>query len=187
MLRAEQLALIQQANQQLLNIRELELNYFCQAFQNLGTISSLLAGFSLAAITSLDAVSFECSEVWRAGFWISVAICMGSSLHCVLTASFTTIFGSGLALRGPTGSMVRAVDGMLAEKESIYNSFIIAICSFMAMTFTLSWVVMKVYAASLCTVILIISSYMWYVLVLRQCNLKYSCLRSVCAFSNLPP
>ena len=32
MLRAEQLALIQEANQQLLNIRELELDYFVQCF-----------------------------------------------------------------------------------------------------------------------------------------------------------
>ena len=162
MLRAEQLALIQQANQQLLTIRELELDYYTTAFSNLGTICSFIAGFSINALTSLAPMQYNCAEFWRTLYAICLITCISSALHCSLSTSFAGIFGSGLALRGPSGSMVRAVDGLIAEKEQIYASFVLTIISFQGTAFCISWIVMSNTAASVCSAVFIISSYIWY-------------------------
>lgn len=50
MLRAEQLALIQEANQQLLAIRQQEMQYYVNTFSSFGTQGSLIAGFTLGTL-----------------------------------------------------------------------------------------------------------------------------------------
>jgi len=170
MLRAEQLALIQEANQQLLAIRAAEMDYYVAAFSSFGTQASLIAGFTLGTLTGLDVASYSVSEVWRAVFWISTSISMAASIHCVLTTTFANIYGPNLALRGPSGSMVRAVKGMIAEKSAIFVSFIIALVAFQCMTLATTWVVMKFYGACVCTVLLIGGGVYWYKYCLRIYN-----------------
>ena len=63
-------------------------------------------------------------------YWIFSAILFASALHCILTTVYCTVYGAGLALRGPLGSMVKAVDGMVAEQHAILCSFIICLFSF---------------------------------------------------------
>lgn len=170
MLRAEQLALIQEANQQLLAIRRQEMDYYVATFSSFGTQAALIAGFTLGALTGLDAESFSVADGWRAVFWISTAIAMASSIHCVLTTTFANIYGPNLALRGPSGSMVRAVKGMIAEKGAIFTSFIIALIAFQAMTLATTWIVMKTYASAACTAILLVGGMYWYKYCLRIYN-----------------
>ena len=59
MLRAEQIAVENQARQQLLQIREKELNYFVGNFSSFGTQAALIAGFSLSSITSINTEEFQ--------------------------------------------------------------------------------------------------------------------------------
>lgn len=58
--------------------------------------------------------------------------------------------------------MVRAVDGMMEEKEAIFNSFILAIGSFQVMGVAICWIIMPYYAAAAFTAISILASYFWY-------------------------
>jgi len=41
----------------------------------------------------------------------------------VLATTFINAFGEGLALRGPVGSMVQAIDGMAIEQEKVVTGF----------------------------------------------------------------
>ena len=80
MLRAEQLALIQEANQQLLAIRQQEMEYYTNTFASFGTQGSLLAGFTLGALTGLDMRDFDQGiglSFWKGFFHILAAVAMG--------------------------------------------------------------------------------------------------------------
>lgn len=170
MLRAEQLALIQGANQQLLNIRELELDYFTSVFENFGIISGLLSGFALSCVTQVDAINADAWEPMKWTFWIFCTLVMCTSLHCLLTCTFCNVFGVGLALRGPSGSMVRAVDGMIKEKDAIFVSLIATIVGFQLMSLAAGWMVMYQNAAIVCSIINILGMYYWYTYCLRIYN-----------------
>lgn len=50
-----------------------------------------------------------------------MAMCF--QLIVVVNATFCTVFGPGLALRGPDGSMHRAVDGLMDEKAVVFKLF----------------------------------------------------------------
>lgn len=67
-------------------------------------------------------------------------------------------------------SMVRAVKGMIAEKTGIFVSFIISLIAFQCMTLATTWVVMKTYASSACTCVLMIGAVYWYKYCLRIYN-----------------
>ena len=58
--------------------------------------------------------------------------------------------------------MVRAVDGLMEEKEAIFNSFILAIASFQVMGVAICWIIMPQYAAGVFTGLSVIASYFWY-------------------------
>jgi hypothetical protein len=56
-------------------------------------------------------------------FYILVLVCMAAQIHCVCVTTFITVWGGGLALRGPDGSMMLACDGMIAERRQVFTSF----------------------------------------------------------------
>jgi hypothetical protein len=66
--------------------------------------------------------------------------------------------------------MVRAVKGMIAEKEGIFTSFTISLIAFQVMTLATTWIVMKTYASAACTAILVIGGLYWYKYCLRIYN-----------------
>src|SRR5690554_4065352 len=126
MLRADHVALEQAAYQQLLQIREKELNYFVENYASIGTQAALLAGFTVSALVELSDVPHGWVTVI---FHLSISVGLIAGVHCVLATTFATVFGPGLALRGPKGSMVRAVNGMVAEQDAIFISFGLCIFS----------------------------------------------------------
>jgi hypothetical protein len=66
--------------------------------------------------------------------------------------------------------MVRAVKGMVAEKEMIFSVFLFSILTFQVMTLSSTWVVMKTYASYICSSILVIGGLFWYIYCLRIYN-----------------
>lgn len=173
MLRAEQLALIQSANQQLLAIRQQEMQYYTDVFTSFGTQGSLIAGFTLAALTGLDVRDFEKGfglPFWKGLFHILSAVAVAVSVHSVLTTTFANIYGPNLALRGPSGSMVRAVKGMIAEKHGIFLSFILSLLSFQIITLAATWVKMQTYAAVIASLVICTGGFYWYKHCLRIYN-----------------
>jgi hypothetical protein len=58
--------------------------------------------------------------------------------------------------------MVRVVDGLLEEKEAIFNSFMLSVCFFQLIALSLAWIIMNDYATYICTVAIVVMSYVWY-------------------------
>ena len=55
MLSAEHLALQHRLVQQLVSIREREMNYMLSRYETIGTQAALLAGFAISSLSSIDA------------------------------------------------------------------------------------------------------------------------------------
>lgn len=121
MLKAELNQVAQTANIDLVNIRTIEIDYYVQLFNTFETQCALIAGFQLATISMVP--TDEVSRVAANIYWISSALNICLSLHVILCSIYATAFGQGLALRGPPGSMVRAVQGMYAEQYNIVYIF----------------------------------------------------------------
>jgi hypothetical protein len=58
--------------------------------------------------------------------------------------------------------MVRVVDGLLEEKEAIFNSFLLSVCFFQLIALSLAWIIMNDYATYICSFVMIVASYVWY-------------------------
>lgn len=105
MLKAEQSAVVQQANSGLVAIRSVEVAYFSQFFSYFGTQCALMAGFSICSVSQTPALA-DSSTFLRRLYWISSAIAAMTGLYALLGALYCSVYGQGLALRGPPGSMV---------------------------------------------------------------------------------
>lgn len=79
------------------------------------------------------------SELVKAFYGFGLVVCLGFSLRNVLGATMLMTLGPGLALRGPTGSMHSAVEGMLREFERIARWLQWSTYSFMFVTLVYSW------------------------------------------------
>ena len=127
MLSAEHWALEHKAVKQLLDIRQREVEFITQRFNSIGTQSSLIAALVCTLLVGLDpgAPSSEAEdESVRQIFWASSALALILSLHCILNSTFACVWGPGLALRGPTGSVSKAYAYMVRERAHINIAFV---------------------------------------------------------------
>ena len=106
MIKAQTNAVTNAANVGLVNVRQLEIIYFSNFFSNFATICALCSGLSLQAVGSSQAQDVECSFVWKYIFYFGGTISTMSGLCATLNCLYCSVYGEGLALRGPPGSMV---------------------------------------------------------------------------------
>lgn len=168
MLKAQQAQLAQAANIDLVHIRTAEVEYFVQFFTNFGTQSALIAGFQLSTLSQVD--TDGTSRITANIYWVSTTICICLSLHVLLCTVYAAVFGEGLALRGPPGSMVRAVDGMVYEQQQVILTFSINIFALGVSTISTYYVIMDIWGAHVCTAITVVAMYFWYAYCLRIYN-----------------
>ena len=94
---------------------------------------------------------------------------MGFAIHTIVSTMFLSVFGPGLALRGPEGSMHKAVRQMAGEQKAILLFFVLTIVSFAMMTASSFWLCMTYEAASVSTAVLCVFAIYWY----RSCKKIY--------------
>ena len=68
------------------------------------------------------------------------------------------------------GSMVRAVNGMFEEQHSILYSFVLSIIAFAVMMTIYFWIVMTTLGATVGSIIVFLSSFVWYHYFVRIVN-----------------
>ena len=110
MLYADKRALETNLQVSLLKIREKELQFYTQNCIAIGTQAALLSGFAYNGIIQVDIPS-ESSDWLKTCYLCVTTFAMGFELIAVLNSTLCSMLGPGLALRGPDGSMHRAVDG----------------------------------------------------------------------------
>lgn len=142
MIRARHVKLTQDSNQRLLDIRQNEINYYSDFLITFSTLAALCASLIVNTVTQVQAYStVGLLRGLKSWFWLSctVTICFG--IHCVVVSSVTLVYGLGLALKGPLGSMIRALKGMVRASKIVYTTFLITMVGFVIVNMATFWMV----------------------------------------------
>jgi hypothetical protein len=169
---ANQKQVIQEANMNLVQIRQYELEYFSTFFSNFGTQAALMIGFIAGSLSQVPGTENPTNAPYFFVmlYWVTSAACMATGMHALVCSVFLQVFGQGLALRGPVGSMVRAVEGMVAEQEHIFYAFVWTIFFFGLQAIGMYWLMMDQTSAIVTSILTAIGMVYWYRYSLRVYN-----------------
>ncbi len=87
-----------------------ELNLYTENFSAMATQAAVLAGFTTTCLIEIH-IPDNTSVYAKAILHFSAIISICANISCVSLSTITTIWGSGMALRGKDGSMDEAVEG----------------------------------------------------------------------------
>ena len=170
MLYADKRALETDLKVEIMEIREKELNLFTTNCQSIGTVASIAAGFAFAGL--MQPLPDE-PEALRLLFLISTVTALGLQLTAVISTTLLAMLAPGLALRGPDGSMHRAVDGMMHEYRLAFLAlFLGIICIYFAASFFV-WLAFQPGTAAALFAVLILSAWLL-IRYMRQILLTFS-------------
>jgi hypothetical protein len=141
-----------------------------QFFSAFGTQAALIAGAQFVALAEIRTEDSDNNVIYSYVFWLFNALTIGLALHVLLCSVYIAVYGQGLALRGPIGSMVVAVEGMVAEQEQVVNAFTVMMISLACGTMGAFFVQMEFYGACAACVIMLACVWLWYHYCLRIYN-----------------
>lgn len=161
MLYADKRALETNLQVSLLKIREKELAFYTQNCIAIGTQAALLSGFAYNGIIQVDIPS-EAADWLKTLYLCVTTAAMGFELIAVLNSTLCSMLGPGLALRGPDGSMHRAVDGLMLEYRLTFLFFTMGLVAFHVSALLFAWLEFSWPVALAMTLALIMFIYgMW--------------------------
>jgi len=161
MLYADKRALETNLQVSLLKIREKELAFYTQNCIAIGTQAALLSGFAYNGIIQVDIPS-EAADWLKTLYLVVTTAAMGFELIAVLNSTLCSMLGPGLALRGPDGSMHRAVDGLMLEYRLTFLFFTMGLVAFHVSALLFAWLEFSWPVALAMTLALIMFIYgMW--------------------------
>lgn len=103
-------------------------------------------------------------------YWLTSTITLGFALHVLTNTVYISVFGQGLGLRGPLGSVVKAADGMAKGQIDVLFAFTCAAFFFGVNVLGMSWTIMEPTAAAICSGIIGIGMIIWYRDIVRIYN-----------------
>lgn len=158
----------------ILQVREQELAYYTANINNIGLQASLLAGFAFSTLSSHESlnvltwieqaperpflvISFDITAAQQVKvllellYLTSTISAMGSTLYTLYICLITSILGPGLALRGPEGSVDRAVIGLARVNRKVIQSFGFALDLFQFSILATTFLNFHLIAACICS------------------------------------
>lgn len=138
MLYADKNALRTNLKVNLLRIRERELNFYTNNCLSISTQAALLAGFAWYGLTEVPFTE-QANDVVQTVYLVVTTCIMGLEMLTVVNATLCAILGPGLALRGPDGSMHKAVDGMMTHYRFTFACFSLGLLCFQFSALLYSW------------------------------------------------
>lgn len=161
--RAHQFALSQQVNQAVLGIRQLEISYYANLYGAFGTQALMLGGFVYGTFTQNQTDEDNPNlYIFLFFYYVFAALTIALAVHTMLCTMVLQVYGPGLALHGPIGSMVRACEGLQIEQGQVIIAFVLMLCSFAFSTVWVFWAVMTTWEATTCTVVFLFAARIWY-------------------------
>ena len=95
-------------------------------------------------------------------YYLSVMTSLAANILCVATTTFLSVAGTSLAMRGPDGSMARAVDGMFETRRMVFMYFNVGMASIMIACIFGSWMLFSLFQAATTTLVLTFTLYSAY-------------------------
>jgi hypothetical protein len=172
MFRAQHNAVAQNANMVLINIRTAEVRYFSRFFANFGIQSAIVFGAIISAVNQVPSqcLAYNCQYFFIFTYFITSAAALSMSCHVLVTTLMASAYGEGCALRGPLGSMVKCVEGMIIEQHAIVGAFSIGAFFFVLQTATMYIIMMDKEIGFICFAITILGGWVTRCYALRIYN-----------------
>mmetsp|Transcript_28897 Transcript_28897/g.93159 ORF Transcript_28897/g.93159 Transcript_28897/m.93159 type:complete len:226 (-) Transcript_28897:839-1516(-) len=159
MLAGDKLLLQSSIRQNAISLKEKEFSLHHDNFNAVGTQAAVLAGFTVTAF-----IEFDCpdgaSRTLKFMYYISSIISLSANILCVANTTFLSVWGTGLAMRGPDGSMARAVDGMYQLRRNVFLLFGVGMMALLVTGIFGSWLLMDPEAALASSVLLVYAIYL---------------------------
>ena len=136
-----------------------ELTYFENNFGSMNTMASVIGGFAFSGIlipTAYDTDGFlDGNNTWAVDFFygfasLSVGCCMAAAITCTIV----NVRGPGLALRGPDGSLKRAVDGMRRYQKQVLYCLATGVVSFHMEGMLYAWIALHKDSSQIVTTVI---------------------------------
>mmetsp|Transcript_13954 Transcript_13954/g.44318 ORF Transcript_13954/g.44318 Transcript_13954/m.44318 type:complete len:212 (-) Transcript_13954:37-672(-) len=156
MLAADKLVLQSEIRKNSVHLKSKELQLHNENFQTVGTQAAVLAGFAVVALVELE-VPETCWWPLAMCFNLFTMMSLAANLRCVSYTAMVQVWGCTLAMRGPDGSMFKAVEGMYKERKQIFSSFGMGIIATHFSGIFAGWVKMRPEAAFVATLFLLYS------------------------------
>lgn len=122
--------------------------------ESLWTLSSAVTAF----------IEFDCpdgaSRLLKFCYYLASIISLSANILCVANTTFLSVWGTGLAMRGPDGSMARAVDGMYQLRRNVFLMFGVGMMALLVTAIFGSWLLMDPEAAAASTLLLVYAIYL---------------------------
>eukprot|EP00928_Gymnodinium_smaydae_P066084 TRINITY_DN49136_c0_g1_i1.p1 TRINITY_DN49136_c0_g1~~TRINITY_DN49136_c0_g1_i1.p1 ORF type:complete len:243 (-),score=40.70 TRINITY_DN49136_c0_g1_i1:207-881(-) len=154
MLAADKLLLTTSIKKNATELKGKELNLHKGNFEAVGTQAALLAGFAVVMVVEFH-MPEQANPFLQSIFYVFATVTLVANLRCVTMTTCITVMGTGLALRGPDGSMVRAVEEMYKQRAIVFRTFGIGIISCCLATISIAWIKMDLVPATICSGVLI--------------------------------
>jgi len=154
MLAADKLLLTSSIRQNATELKGKELSLHKTNFDTVGTQAAVLAGFAVGMLVEFE-VPENTHAVLSGGFYTFAVFTLVANLRCVAMTTCITVMGTGLALRGPEGSMPHAVEGMYNQRMAVFSTFGLGISSCLVSAFCLCWIKMRTVTATSCSILII--------------------------------
>ena len=103
MLAADKLLLQSNIRQNTIRLKEKELKLHQENFSTVGTMSAVLAGFSMVALVELEIEEHLKNSTLEFFFYVFTCISLVSHIRCISAITCLNVWGCSLALRGPDG------------------------------------------------------------------------------------
>eukprot|EP01033_Poteriospumella_lacustris_P001575 gene1575-1144_t len=172
MFQAQHKQLMHETNVAVVNIRSIELGYFMNFFTNFGVNAAV--GFGLIAGSVSQVPGYDnptgCWYGFIVLYWVTSALTVVSSIFALITEIYVVVYGQGLALRGPSGSMVKAIDGMIDEQKTIFWAFNATLLFLGLQQIGMYFIMMDSTSAWITGALTLVAMFSWYRYGLRLYN-----------------
>jgi hypothetical protein len=173
-----------------IGIRDKELSIFAANFSVLATLSSFLTGIGFSGLTmvpvwysNLSGRHREHSEiiVCEVLYYALTSMCIGFNILTLCICVYSMIFGPALALRGPDGSMARAVEGMYTERKWAMRFYGLGLLNLLLAGVVLAWLKFGINSVEIVTVntavsiCLVLAVFIVFILVYMRLIVRSAC------------
>jgi hypothetical protein len=162
MLRANNEALFQNTNFNVVSIRQQEIAYYVSVYQSFATQAALIGGFTYGVLQNATKGPNWVPDL-DFFYGITASVTILCSIHVILCCLFLQVYGPGLSLYGKAGSMARACDVLRKEQPMVIKSFLLMLLFFSASTVALFWTVLDYLAATVCSTALVFAVRYWWI------------------------
>lgn len=161
--KAQQKIILNSINVEIMRIRAQELNMQTNFLTNFGTQSAAMVGFVAAALSEIEAFkNFSHSpRCFILLYWYASALTMASGIFSLSTSVMIDVYGTNLALRGPEGSLVKAVEDISHEQKIMFRSFLLTTFFFAMHFIGMCFALFKTNIGYIAMGVIFVGMYVW--------------------------